>query len=85
MSKNRLAAGTVARRSLPWRAPLQSPRCSASAKPHAARAPVKLGFITKFPVDFYFTLVDGAKALAEDAPGVSVMYAPGQVGDRRRR
>ena len=34
-----------------------------------AGAPVKLGFITKFPVDFYFTLVEAAKAWDKATPG----------------
>ena len=52
---------------------------TASAKP-AKRMPgsVKLGFITKFPVDFYFTLVGGAKAWQKTHPNVSVMYAQGK-------
>ncbi len=51
----------------------------ASASPKRAQAaPVKLGFITKFPVDFYFTLVDAAKAWQKKQPGLSVMYASGK-------
>ena len=33
----------------------------AGARPASARTTIKLGFITKFPVDFYFILVDAAK------------------------
>jgi simple sugar transport system substrate-binding protein len=54
---------------------------SASAKPAKHNAPVvKLGFITKFPVDFYFTLVDAAKAWDKSTPGASVIYASGKSG-----
>ncbi|HTZ05509.1 MAG TPA: sugar ABC transporter substrate-binding protein [Gaiellaceae bacterium] len=51
---------------------------TASAKPRAAQASVKLGFITKFPVDFYFTLVGGAKGWQKSHKNVTVMYAQGK-------
>src|SRR6476469_7147381 len=34
---------------------------TANARPARTHGTVKLGFITKFPVDFYFTLVKAAK------------------------
>ena len=43
-----------------------------------AQDSVKLGFITKFPVDFYFTLVGGAKSWQASHKNVSVMYAQGK-------
>src|SRR5437588_609430 len=52
---------------------------TASAKPNKAAAPVKLGFITKFPVDFYFTLVGGSKSWQKSHPDVSVSYAQGKA------
>jgi simple sugar transport system substrate-binding protein len=51
---------------------------TATAKPTSTQGTVKLGFITKFPVDFYFTLVGGAKKWQKTATGVSVTYAQGK-------
>src|SRR5690348_2222472 len=42
---------------------------TASAKPAKQNAPIKLGFITKFPVDFYFLLVNAAKKWDKATPG----------------
>ena len=50
---------------------------TASAKPGRAQSSVKLGFITKFPVDFYFTLVGGAKSWQKTHTNVTVMYGQG--------
>jgi len=52
----------------------------AVAKPSAQTAPVKLGFITKFPVDFYFTLQNAAKKWDKAQPGATVIYAQGKSG-----
>jgi simple sugar transport system substrate-binding protein len=41
---------------------------------------VKIGFITKFPVDFYDTMVDAAKAWNEDHPEVELIFAQGESG-----
>ena len=41
---------------------------------------VKIGFITKFPVDFYDTMVDAAKAWNEDNPDVELLFAQGESG-----
>ena len=41
---------------------------------------MKIGFITKFPVDFYDTMVDAAKAWNEDHPEVEMIYAQGESG-----
>ena len=41
---------------------------------------IKIGFITKFPVDFYDTMVDAAKAWNEDHPEVELMFAQGASG-----
>ncbi len=40
----------------------------------------KIGFITKFPVDFYDTMVDAAKAWNEDHPEVELIFAQGASG-----
>jgi simple sugar transport system substrate-binding protein len=52
---------------------------SAAPAKHQAAA-VKLGFITKFPVDFYFTLVNAAKKWDKATPGAKVIYASGKSG-----
>lgn len=45
-----------------------------------AAAPTKIGFITKFPVDFYDTMVDAAKKWNTEHPDVTVVYAQGKSG-----
>jgi ribose transport system substrate-binding protein len=51
---------------------------TASATPAHSQGKVKLGFITKFPVDFFFTLVGGAKTWQKSHKNVSVTYAQGK-------
>jgi simple sugar transport system substrate-binding protein len=41
---------------------------------------VKIGFITKFPVDFFDTMVDAVETWNEDHPEVDVLYAQGESG-----
>jgi ABC-type sugar transport system substrate-binding protein len=41
---------------------------------------VKIGFITKFPVDFYDTMVDAAKTWNEEHPDVELIFAQGASG-----
>ena len=53
---------------------------TASAKPERQNAPVKLGFITKFPVDFFFTLQNAAKKWDTATPGAKVIFAQGKSG-----
>jgi simple sugar transport system substrate-binding protein len=43
----------------------------------AAPGSVSIGFITKFPVDFYDTMVDSARAWAQDHPEVELVFAQG--------
>jgi ABC-type sugar transport system substrate-binding protein len=40
----------------------------------------KIGFITKFPVDFYDTMVDAAKTWNADHPEVELVFAQGTSG-----
>src|SRR5690242_17915766 len=51
-----------------------------SAAPAASNNPdaVKLGFITKFPVDFFFTLENAAKEWDAAHPEAEVLFAQGQ-------
>ena len=50
---------------------------AATAGPAAAQDAVKLGFITKFPVPFFATMEDAAKAYAAANPGVEIIYGQG--------
>jgi simple sugar transport system substrate-binding protein len=43
----------------------------------AAQDNVKIGFITKFPVPFFATMEDAAKAYAAANPGVEIIYGQG--------
>ena len=53
---------------------------SAAASASAAGGKVKVGFITKFPVDFYDTMVDAVKTCNKDHPDVEVLFAQGASG-----
>ena len=74
--KKRLTAVTVLVLTVAGLAAVAS--VTANAKPSSTQGTVKLGFITKFPVDFYFTLVGGAKSWQKSHAGVSVSYAQGK-------
>lgn len=50
---------------------------AATAGPGSAQDTVKLGFITKFPVPFFATMENAAKAYAEAHPGVEITYGQG--------
>jgi len=47
---------------------------AAIAGPAPADQPLKIGFITKFPVPFYATMENAAKAYAAAHPGVEIIY-----------
>lgn len=49
----------------------------ACAGPALADDSVKIGFITKFPVPFFATMEDAAKAYAAAHPGVEIIYGQG--------
>lgn len=49
----------------------------ASIGPVSADENVKIGFITKFPVPFFATMEDAAKAYAVAHPGVEIIYGQG--------
>jgi ABC-type sugar transport system substrate-binding protein len=51
---------------------------SALASPAFGADAVKIGFITKFPVPFYTTMSDAAKAYAAAHPGVDIIYGEGK-------
>ena len=43
----------------------------------AAAEDIKIGFITKFPVPFFATMEDGAKAYAAENPGLDIVFGQG--------
>jgi len=47
------------------------------AGPASAADPVKIGFITKFPVPFFATMENAAKEYAAANPGVEIIYGQG--------
>lgn len=77
MSKQRLAAGTALVLVVATVAAVLS--AGAGARTAQTQGGVKLGFITKFPVDFYFTLVGGAKSWNKSHKDVSILYAQGKA------
>jgi simple sugar transport system substrate-binding protein len=50
---------------------------AATAGPATADDNIKIGFITKFPVPFFATMEDAAKAYAAAHPGVEVVFGQG--------
>ena len=77
MWKNRLFGGVVLAAVLAATALLAA---SATATPTRKQETVKLGFITKFPVDFFFTLENAAKKWDKAQPGAKVLFAQGKSG-----
>ncbi|MDF2732774.1 MAG: transporter substrate-binding protein [Desertimonas sp.] len=57
-----------------------TPPDSGSPDEAAADGSVKIGFITKFPVDFYDTMVDAATTWNEEHPEVELIFAQGASG-----
>ncbi|MBV8420428.1 MAG: sugar ABC transporter substrate-binding protein [Hyphomicrobiales bacterium] len=49
----------------------------AIAGPASADQPIKIGFITKFPVPFFATMENAAKAYAAAHPGVEIIFGQG--------
>ena len=48
-----------------------------TARPAPADDTIKIGFITKFPVPFFATMEDAAKAYAAAHPGVEIIFGQG--------
>src|SRR5690349_6153454 len=55
-------------------------KSSAAGSGDTGNGSVKIGFITKFPVDFYDTMVDAVKTWNKDHSDVTVLYAQGKDG-----
>jgi simple sugar transport system substrate-binding protein len=63
--------------------PLSIAACSSSAKPagdSANNQVIKVGFITKFPVDFYDIMVDAVKKYDSEHADVEVVFGQGKSG-----
>ncbi len=52
----------------------------ALAGPALSADPIKIGFITKFPVEFFSTMEEAAKAYAIANPDVEIIYGQGASG-----
>lgn len=76
MSKRRLAAGTALVVVIAAVGAVLA--AGAGAKPARSQATIKLGFITKFPVDFFFTLQNGAKKWNKTHKNVKIVFAQGK-------
>jgi ABC-type sugar transport system substrate-binding protein len=50
---------------------------AATAGPATAQDNIKIGFITKFPVPFFATMEDAAKAYAAANPGIEIVFGQG--------
>ena len=58
-----------------------APAAATNSQPApASGAAIKVGLITKFPVDFYSTMVTAVKSYATAHPNVTVLYAQGKSG-----
>jgi len=57
-----------------------SAAASTQAEPSAGET-IKLGLITKFPVDFFFTIEDAAEEWAAGHPEVELITGQGEAGD----
>jgi simple sugar transport system substrate-binding protein len=61
--------------------PLQTAACAKDEKPASTTTgPIKIGFITKFPGDFYGTMVDAVHKYDAEHDDVEVVYGQGKSG-----
>jgi simple sugar transport system substrate-binding protein len=75
-----LAACSSGASQAPSSAP-SSATASASAPPSTAAEKIKIGLVTKFPVDFFFTIENAAKDWAATHPEVELILGQGKAGD----
>jgi simple sugar transport system substrate-binding protein len=78
MSKTRAVAVLALAASLAAVAVLTSGASAGPAERQASQATVKLGFITKFPVDFFFVLQNAAKKWDKAHKDATVIFAQGK-------
>jgi ABC-type sugar transport system substrate-binding protein len=74
------SAGAGSTSSAPVAAGATSAKAAAATTGSAAGAAIKVGFITKFPVDFYSTMVDAVKTWQKAHTNVTVLFAQGKSG-----
>lgn len=79
MSKTRVVAVLAVAASLAALAVLAGGAAAKPARPQASgQSPMKLGFITKFPVDFFFVLQNAAKRWDKAHKDATVLFAQGK-------
>jgi simple sugar transport system substrate-binding protein len=78
MSRTRITAGLLVSAIAVAVAALASGATAAKSPAAKDAGVIKLGFITKFPVGFFFTLQDAAKAWDKKTPGAKVIFAQGK-------
>lgn len=78
MSKRRAVAALALVASLAAMAVLTGGASAKPAAPQAGQATIKLGFITKFPVDFFFVLQNAAKKWDKGHKDATVIFAQGK-------
>ncbi len=74
------SSGSTPTAAPPTTASTTAPETMAADSPSPAADKIKVGFITKFPVDFYDTMVDAVKTWNQDNPNVEVLFAQGASG-----
>jgi simple sugar transport system substrate-binding protein len=78
MSKTRVVAALAVVSSAAVVAVLAGGAAAKPASPQSSQATVKLGFITKFPVDFFFVLQNAAKKWDKAHKDATVIFAQGK-------
>jgi ABC-type sugar transport system substrate-binding protein len=81
--KTATAPSSATASATPATAPAQAAASStvaAVSSAAASGAPIKVGLITKFPVDFYSTMVTAVKAYGAAHPNVTILYEQGKSG-----
>jgi ABC-type sugar transport system substrate-binding protein len=61
--------------------PTTAPTVAASSAAPTSAETIKIGLITKFPVDFFFTIEDAAKEWAKGHPEVELITGQGKAGN----
>ena len=75
------ACSTASSSAAPTSAPAASADTDDGASASASAEKIKLGLITKFPVDFFFTIENAAKDWAAQHPDVELITGQGEAGN----
>jgi ABC-type sugar transport system substrate-binding protein len=75
------ACSTASSSAAPTSAPAASAESTMAASASASAEKIKLGLITKFPVDFFFTIENAAKDWAAQHPDVELITGQGEAGN----